>query len=154
MRGLNCSLALLIRSFNRYYLSANDQLAMTNRIDERNRPVNKRIFSRLVLILVSGSVLLAPTTGQSAEAQSAESAAVSQDATASPIATPLKWKSSGVLVRPISDESHTIVSVKDPTVVHYDGLWHIYATAFSTSARTWSMVYLNFKDWSDAPRRS
>ena len=68
-----------------------------------------------------------------------------------PIATPLKWKSSGVLVRPISDETHKIVSVKDPTVVHYDGLWHIYATAYSTSARTWSMVYLNFKDWSDAP---
>lgn len=45
-----------------------------------------------------------------------------------PIATPLKWKSSGVLVNPVSDETHEIVSVKDPTVVQHDGLWHIYAT--------------------------
>ncbi|MCA9185200.1 MAG: endo-1,4-beta-xylanase, partial [Planctomycetales bacterium] len=66
-------------------------------------------------------------------------------------ATPLKWSASGVLVRPISDESHTIVSVKDPTIVRHEGLWHIYATAYSTSARTWSMVYLNFKEWDDAP---
>ena len=68
-----------------------------------------------------------------------------------PIQTPLKWKSSGVLVKPVSDETHTIVSVKDPTVVYYNGLWHIYATAYSTSARTWTMVYLNFKDWFEAP---
>jgi len=68
-----------------------------------------------------------------------------------PLETPLKWTSSGVLVKPVSDETHTIVSVKDPTVVHYNGLWHIYATAYSTSARTWSMVYLNFEDWSEAP---
>jgi hypothetical protein len=68
-----------------------------------------------------------------------------------PLTTPLKWKSSGVLVSPISDEAHTIVSVKDPTVVRYNDLWHIYATAYSTSARTWTMVYLNFKDWSEAP---
>ena len=87
-----------------------------------------------------------------AYAQLAETEAVSPDAPKPPIATPLKWKSSGVLVRPVSDETHKIVSVKDPTVVHYDGLWHIYATAYSTSARTWSMVYLNFKDWSDAPK--
>ena len=69
-----------------------------------------------------------------------------------PLSTPLKWVSSGILVRPVSDESHEIVSVKDPTIVRYNGLWHIYATAYSTSANTWSMVYLNFKDWADAPR--
>ncbi|MBI1387182.1 MAG: glycoside hydrolase [bacterium] len=67
-----------------------------------------------------------------------------------PISTPLQWTSSDVLVKPVTDETHSIVSIKDPTVVHYDGLWHIYATAYSTSARTWNMVYLNFKDWSEA----
>lgn len=68
-----------------------------------------------------------------------------------PLDTPLKWKSSGILVSPISDENHKIVSVKDPTIVHYNDKWHIYATAYSNSARTWSMVYLNFRDFSDAP---
>jgi len=70
-----------------------------------------------------------------------------------PFTVPLQWKATGVLVKPISDANHTIVSVKDPTVVHYNGLWHIYATAYSTSAKTWTMVYLNFKDWSEAPQR-
>ncbi len=68
-----------------------------------------------------------------------------------PFTTPLQWTSTGVLIEPVSDETHTIVSVKDPTVVRYDDLWHVYATVYSTSARTWNMVYLNFKDWSDAP---
>ena len=68
-----------------------------------------------------------------------------------PFATPLQWKSSGVMVKPVSDATHEIASVKDPTIVRYNDLWHIYATVYSTSAKTWSMVYLNFKDWSDAP---
>lgn len=89
---------------------------------------------------------------QTTHAQATGGATAKLDAAKPPIATPLKWKSSGVLVRPVSDESHTIVSVKDPTVVHFGGLWHIYATAYSTSARTWSMVYLNFENWSEASR--
>ena len=104
--------------------------------------MNKRVFSWCVSLLISGGVLLFSAAVPSADAQTAETATVSADAPKPPIAMPLKWKSSGVLVRPISDESHKIVSVKDPTVVQYDGLWHIYATAYSTSARTWSMVYL------------
>ena len=74
------------------------------------------------------------------------------DAPKLPFATPLHWKSTGVLVKPVSDETHNIVSVKDPTIVRYNDLWHIYATVYSNSARTWSMVYLKFKDFSDAPK--
>lgn len=68
-----------------------------------------------------------------------------------PFAQPLQWISSGGLVKPISDATHSIVSVKDPTIVRCNDLWHIYATVYSTSAKTWNMVYLNFKDWSEAP---
>jgi hypothetical protein len=39
--------------------------------------------------------------------------------------------------------------VKDPTVVYYDGKWHVYATT-ANAAGHWSMVYLRFKDWSEA----
>jgi hypothetical protein len=67
-----------------------------------------------------------------------------------PFNTPLKWKASGILVKPVSDEDHTIVSVKDPTVVRFNDRWHIYATVYSTSSKNWSIVYLNFKDWADA----
>jgi len=112
----------------------------------------RRIFSWSVLVLISCNVLLTTATTQRAQAQVTKSEAASADVAELPFSTPLKWKYSGVLIRPVSDESHKIVSVKDPTIVHYNGLWHIYATAYSTSARTWTMVYLNFKDWSEAPQ--
>ena len=104
------------------------------------------------VVLLSGGVLLASAAEPAPQAQSSATATIPAVAPKLPFATPLKWKSSGVLVSPISDETHTIVSVKDPTIVRYNDLWHIYATAYSTSAKTWSMVYLNFKDWSDSPK--
>lgn len=36
------------------------------------------------------------------------------DAPKLPFATPLQWKSTGVLIHPISDETHNLVSIKDP----------------------------------------
>ncbi len=81
----------------------------------------------------------------------AAAAAEKQPTLKVPFETPLKWISSDVLIRPVSDERHNIVSIKDPTIVRYNDLWHVYATVYSTTARTWTMAYLNFKDWSDAP---
>ncbi len=94
--------------------------------------------------------LFRPDAARAASASS-QPAAAPAEAPKSPFAMPLKWKSSGVLIKPVSDDTHTIVSIKDPTIVRYNDLWHIYATVYSTSARTWSMAYLNFKDWSEAP---
>jgi hypothetical protein len=108
--------------------------------------MRKSILSgSIATVLLSGIALFASAAARAAETQPAATAKL-------PVATPLQWKSTGVLIRPVSDANHTIVSVKDPTVVRYNDLWHVYATAYSTSARTWSMVYLNFKDWSDAPK--
>jgi hypothetical protein len=67
----------------------------------------------------------------------------------SPIVGPVSWKSSGVLIKPVSDAEHELVSVKDPTVVHFNDMWHVYATTANTKGN-WSMVYLTFKDWSEA----
>ena len=67
----------------------------------------------------------------------------------SPIAGPLSWTSSDVLIEPVSDGDHELVSVKDPTVVYYNDMWHVYATTANAKGN-WSMVYLTFKDWSDA----
>jgi hypothetical protein len=66
-----------------------------------------------------------------------------------PIHQPLRWISSGPLVKPVSDASHHLVSIKDPTIVRYGGKWHIYATVANTAGQ-WNMVYLNFADWSEA----
>jgi enterochelin esterase-like enzyme len=72
-------------------------------------------------------------------------------ATASPIIGPLRWKSSGVLIQPVSDEAHPILSVKDPSVVRYNDRWHVYATT-ANAAGGWSIVYLTFADWSEAAK--
>ncbi len=111
--------------------------------------MNNRVISGTAWAVVSSVVLLTPAP--SALAQATETEATSSVVPGPPFPTPLHWTSSGVLVSPVSDDSHNIVSVKDPTVVFHDGLWHIYATAYETSTRTWTMVYLNFKDWSEAP---
>jgi hypothetical protein len=114
--------------------------------------MNSPIFSWFaVTVLISGSALLASAAEPAPQTQPAAPATAPADAAKLPFATPVQWKSTGVLIKPVSDDTHTIVSVKDPTVVRYNGLWHVYATVYSTSARTWSMVYLNFKDWSEAP---
>ena len=109
--------------------------------------MNKSIFTHLaVSILLAGSVSPASAAEPATQTQPAASAMAPAATAKLPFATPLQWKSTGVLVKPVSDASHTIVSVKDPTIVRYNDLWHIYATVYSTSARTWNMVYLNFKD--------
>ncbi|HVZ36595.1 MAG TPA: non-reducing end alpha-L-arabinofuranosidase family hydrolase, partial [Polyangiaceae bacterium] len=61
-----------------------------------------------------------------------------------------KWKASGPLVAPKSPPGHDFVSIKDPTVVYWNGLFHIYATVYDRTTRGWNMVYLNFSDWSQA----
>ncbi|MCZ7421114.1 non-reducing end alpha-L-arabinofuranosidase family hydrolase [Verrucosispora sp. WMMA2044] len=60
-----------------------------------------------------------------------------------------RWSSSGVLIGPKSDASHNIRAVKDPSVVYHNGRWHVIATTTNQSG-SYSMVYLNFTDWSQA----
>jgi hypothetical protein len=104
--------------------------------------MKKHLFTRLAIsLLLAGSLSVAL-------ADDPPAGTVVQN---SPFATPLKWVSSDVLIKPVSDETHEIVSVKDPTIVRYNDLWHIFATVYSTSAGTWNMVYVNFRDWAEAP---
>lgn len=58
------------------------------------------------------------------------------------------WKSSGVLISPHSD-SHDIVSVKDPSVVRYNGRWYV-AASTANSSGNYSMEFLSFANWSQA----
>ena len=72
----------------------------------------------------------------------------SSDAQKLPFKVPLKWKASGKMLSPKPDDNHRALSVKDPTIVYYEGKWHIYATVANGS---WSMQYFSFSDWSQAP---
>jgi hypothetical protein len=65
------------------------------------------------------------------------------------IPTSFSWTSSAMMVDPISNASHNLVSVKDPTIVYSNRKWHVYATVANT-ATNWHMVYFNFSNWADA----
>ncbi|MCZ0985026.1 non-reducing end alpha-L-arabinofuranosidase family hydrolase [Streptomyces diastatochromogenes] len=58
------------------------------------------------------------------------------------------WSSSGPLISPKPDSTHTIAGIKDPSVVHYKGKWHVFASVASSSG--YNLVYLSFGDWSQA----
>ncbi|MEU4247100.1 non-reducing end alpha-L-arabinofuranosidase family hydrolase [Amycolatopsis sp. NPDC026612] len=59
-----------------------------------------------------------------------------------------RWSSSGVLISPKSDASHSIAGIKDPTVVYSGGKYHVFAS--TANAAGYNLVYLNFSDWSQA----
>lgn len=59
-----------------------------------------------------------------------------------------QWSSSGVLIGPKPDATHTVAGIKDPTVVYHDGKYHVFASIASSAG--YNMVYLNFTDWSQA----
>jgi hypothetical protein len=88
-------------------------------------------------------------TGAAAGGGAAAGAGVTGAGGGCALPSTFRWSSSGVLVSPMSDATHNLVSVKDPTVVFFDSRWHIYATTANTSGN-WSMVYLNFLSWPEA----
>jgi len=59
-----------------------------------------------------------------------------------------RWSSSGILISPKSDATHTIAGIKDPSVVYANGRWHVFASTANSSG--YNLVYLNFTDWSQA----
>jgi hypothetical protein len=61
--------------------------------------------------------------------------------------TTFSWTSTPPLIAP---QSADFVSIKDPTIVRYNNLYHVFATVFDTSRNAWSAVYLNFSDFSKA----
>ncbi|MFF0015459.1 non-reducing end alpha-L-arabinofuranosidase family hydrolase [Streptomyces sp. NPDC005374] len=72
--------------------------------------------------------------------------AVASDAAALPGS--YRWSSSGVLMSPKSDSTHTIAGLKDPSVVYYNGKYHVFASVASSAG--YNLVYLSFTDWSQA----
>lgn len=75
------------------------------------------------------------------------------DADGAVIPTSFAWTSTGPLVTPSPTEQYPIVSVKDPSVVYFEGAWHIFATTADVNAQ-WSMLYTTFRNWDEAPSAS
>jgi endo-1,4-beta-xylanase len=60
-----------------------------------------------------------------------------------------RWTSTGALVGPHSNASHSLSGIKDPSVVYYNGKYHVFASTTSSTGG-YSMVYFSFADWSQA----
>lgn len=66
--------------------------------------------------------------------------------------TTFSWKSSPPLIHPKPPNGKTFASIKDPTIVFYEGKYHVFATVYETTNGSpgWKSVYMNFKDFSEA----
>ncbi len=58
-----------------------------------------------------------------------------------------RWSSSGALIGPKSD-GRGIAGIKDPSVVYYNGKYHVFASTAQSSG--YNLVYTSFTDWSQA----
>lgn len=59
------------------------------------------------------------------------------------------WEVSEPLVAPVERENDVCISVKDPTVVQYEGRWHLFCTIRS-QVRSHQIEYSSFTDWDKA----
>lgn len=60
-----------------------------------------------------------------------------------------RWTASAPLVSPANRPDDPCYSMKDPTVVFFEGRWHLFCTIRSQK-RTHQIEYLSFTDWKDA----
>ncbi len=62
-----------------------------------------------------------------------------------------RWRASAPLLSPDTRAADAHVSVKDPTIVHHDGRWHLFATVRMRSGKV-DIEYLSFADWGQAEK--
>src|SRR5262245_32649230 len=61
------------------------------------------------------------------------------------------WTLTGALVGPANRPEDPCQSIKDPTIVFYNGRWHLFCTIRSQK-RSHQIEYLSFADWKDADK--
>ncbi|MEU4491598.1 non-reducing end alpha-L-arabinofuranosidase family hydrolase [Streptomyces purpurascens] len=105
-----------------------------------DRSGNKKPAYQSTLTAMGGSAATTRADTRPAESRSPRSAAA--------LPSRFSWSSSGTLISPKSDATHNIAGIKDPTVVRYNGKYHVFASTASASG--YNLVYLNFSDWSQA----
>ncbi len=77
------------------------------------------------------------------------SAADSRNAIDNLLAGRFNWRISPPLVAPVNRPGHLTYSVKDPSIVRYEGKWHLFCTIRGRE-RSHQIEYLCFEDWKNA----
>lgn len=65
------------------------------------------------------------------------------------VPTSFAWSSTGPIIGPESDATHTLMGIKDPSVVFFDDRWNVYASTTDDTG-AYNSVYLSFTDWNSA----
>ncbi|MFI6703491.1 non-reducing end alpha-L-arabinofuranosidase family hydrolase [Streptomyces sp. NPDC050509] len=102
-----------------------------------DRNGNKKAAYQATLTGLGGSAVTAAPTASTRSSSST-----------SALPGSFSWSSSGALIAPKPDSAHNIAGIKDPSVVYYNGKYHVFASAASASG--YNLVYLSFSDWSQA----
>src|SRR5262245_28453748 len=101
--------------------------------------MNKAHFGRLLAVRLIAVAMVGATR-----------IAFAADKMSSPLVTgEFRWKCSAPLVEPVTRPEDPCRSIKDPSLVRYDGRWHVFCTIRSQK-RTHQIEYLSFADWEQA----
>lgn len=68
---------------------------------------------------------------------------------AEPANSAFNWTSSRPLIAPQADPNQTIYGVKDPSIVHANGKYHVFLTTAGSAG--WGLGYASFDKWENAP---
>jgi endo-1,4-beta-xylanase len=60
-----------------------------------------------------------------------------------------QWSSTAPLILPRSDTAHQVVALKDPSIVHAAGKYHVFMT--TAGPQGWGLAYTSFRTWREAP---
>ena len=82
--------------------------------------------------------------GEVVRTSSSSSSSSSSSAQTCELKAPLQWVSTGPLISP---KNANWKSIKDPSVVKYNGTYHVYATYYDTAYKS---MYTSFTDWNNA----
>ena len=56
------------------------------------------------------------------------------------------WSTGAPVLSPVSDATHSLVAVKDPSIVYFNGKYHMFVSTVDAKG-AYSMAYVNFPDW-------
>jgi endo-1,4-beta-xylanase len=80
------------------------------------------------------------------DAASADEAASADATMGCGVPAHFAWSTGGPVLSPASDAKHSVVAVKDPSIVYFNGKYHMFVSTVDAKG-AYSMAYVNFPDW-------
>jgi len=97
-------------------------------------PKNRKLVSNYTIATCAASLLLASSMVGASDAEAPASG--------------FHWVSSAPLILPPTSPSQKYYGVKDPSIVYYQGQYHVFMT--TAGDKGWGLAYTSFSDWKDA----